>query len=169
MSSRSSARPCRLLAAVATATMLTAALPALAQTNAGNAAGSPSAETGPSQPTASAPATSNNAGNTMPGNGNRNQVKHTTPPSQKLPEPKPSDYGASNFNAPNDAQLDHFAATHQPPNDNNGTGQSKASNNSTTTEASGTPDAIAPTAGAHAASPSNSAERPPNAASDTSD
>lgn len=41
--------------------------------------------------------------------------KNSQPPAQRLPEPKPSDYGAATFNAPSDTALNHFMASHQPP------------------------------------------------------
>jgi hypothetical protein len=37
------------------------------------------------------------------------------PPSERLPEPSSDDYGAANFNAPGDAELDRAAKTHSLP------------------------------------------------------
>ncbi len=51
-------------------------------------------------------------------NGNKNNTAAAgNSPPQPLPEPKSSDYGAANYNAPSDAQLAQFIATHQPPAD----------------------------------------------------
>ncbi|MES1954827.1 hypothetical protein [Salinisphaera hydrothermalis] len=107
-----------LLATLASTAALALAVPAFAQTqnadtSIGNAGSLPAGQS--SQPMQSATPSAQNDN----GDSSANASNDNTPAPQQLPEPKPSDYGASNFHAPSDTELAEFAATHQPPAQNN--------------------------------------------------
>lgn len=104
----------RVLGPLAAVSVLIFAAPAFAQTaNVGADADSVSSGQ-PPQPTENADPNGAQPGDHSAGAGDQSADDHTKPPSQRLPEPKSSDYGASNYNAPGDAQLDQSAARHQP-------------------------------------------------------
>ncbi|WP_423823568.1 hypothetical protein V5738_06275 [Salinisphaera sp. SPP-AMP-43] len=109
--------------AVLTAAAIVFAMPAAAQTDSPAATDNDTAVSAQDRAqTPSQPGTNNNAGPEGP-EGPEGQDKPNTPPSQRLPAPKPSDYGASTFNGPSDAELDQFHATHQPPQQTESTAQ----------------------------------------------
>ncbi|HET7314165.1 hypothetical protein [Salinisphaera sp.] len=132
----------RLFCLLTAAVSIFAAGPALAQ---GNGAAAPSVTGQFSQPMQNTPGRNVNDGNRA--TGNQPPSIHNTLPSETLPEPKASDYGASTFNAPSDAELDLFAATHRPPrerNDRNGRADATTVGNrggaNTATDAAAAPD-----------------------------
>ncbi|MGN8199045.1 hypothetical protein ACS8Y6_10230 [Salinisphaera sp. RV14] len=159
------AHPPARLPIVAALAALAVAAPAFAQTNSPGSQASPDGSAQSPQPIQSSLLNTGDqgtAGSTEPSASNANG--NAAAPSQSLPEPKPGDYGAANFNAPSDVQLAQFIATHQPPSDNssnadndgNGTA---ASNSDTTTQTMGATAA----ANGHNGMPATATGSTPNA------
>lgn len=126
------------------------------------------AHTGTPAPTVDAGATSNtdNPGNTATTDATRDAGASGTPQkpaSERLPEPKPSDYGAKSFHAPTDAQLDLFMATHQPP--EQGSGQNPNAASTATGDQPGMGDDDTNTTGPSASRQPGNAGTPANSAS----
>lgn len=99
----------RVLACLAAASICVLGTPAFAQPGSAGTDGD-------SIPSGQSPRPADNTAPnaTQTGGDGDGPDEHTKPPSQRLPKPKSSDYGATNYNAPGDAKLDRFAAKHQP-------------------------------------------------------
>lgn len=114
------ARSHALLTTVTALSALAVAAPAFAQPDTrGDTPATGHAQSSQAMPNA-APNSNANGNDADSTTASSNENGQETPPAQTLPEPKPSDYGASSFNAPSDAQLAQFTATHQTPTPNAG-------------------------------------------------
>lgn len=118
MSTRFQTGPRALLAAAATVSALAVAAPAFAQGNdSASSNGTVSADKAPTTQTtpdagASGSATNDNGAMSSGDNATGTADTNAQQP-QKLPEPKSSDYGASNYHAPSDSQMSQFSNAHR--------------------------------------------------------
>lgn len=150
------ARPPKLPTAAAALAVLTLTAPAFAQTG----TDSETPATGDAQSSQTMQSTTPNADTDAAVTPDRHG-NTASQPGQKLPEPKSSDYGASSYHAPSDAELAQFTATHPTPaasgtdtsDDNNGddtsgtTGNSPMANAATDDSASSSDDAMGTVSG----------------------